>query len=372
MKILMIGPADLGPYHYERFRSVVKILPEFTYVRIMAKEVYRPWSSDLGDTPCKVIKLNKEDSITELLNKEKPAIIIIIGYTKWVLLKTAYWARVHGIPSVLQSDSTYLDHPRRWGKEFIKSLIVRNLFDAAFVAGARSASYVRSLGIAENAIWQGVDVVDNGHFKISNQKWQSPRSFFKNYFLTVARLSPEKNIQRLLSAFKLYRNKGGEWGLVIAGTGPSEIALKQSVSQNLINLVYWYGWASYNELPSLYHGASCFILPGISESWGLVVNEAMAAGLPLIVSSNCGCVPELCRNELNGYVVDPFSVKQVSQLMLKMSSGEVDLESMGSESEKIISSFTLANLATTIKKISEHLTMGFSINKKLKGTYFRN
>lgn len=355
MKVLMVGSANLGPYHFSRFRSLAKLLPGFTYVQIFSKEVYRPWSSDLGDDPCRIISLNSGENISKLLNKEAPDIIITIGYASWTVLKAAYWAKTHGVPSILQCDSTYDDHPRKWGKEAVKRIIVKCLFDGAFVAGKRSALYVKKLGISEKFIWRGVDVVDNNHFAVANKKWMPPDKFPENFFITVARLSEEKNLSRLLLAFKQYRHSGGHWGLVIAGAGPLEKELKESVPDNLTTFIHWHGWANYNKLPSLYHGASCLVMPSISEPWGLVVNEAMAAGLPVLLSEKCGCLPEFCHAGINGYEFDPMDIDQLSALMLKMSSKQVDQKAMGNESKNIIKNYTPGVWAKTFLEMVETL-----------------
>jgi 1,2-diacylglycerol 3-alpha-glucosyltransferase len=355
MKVLMIGSANLGPYHFSRFQSLAKILSGFTYVRFFPKEVYRPWSSDLGDDPARIISLNRGESISKLLYKESPDIIIIIGYNNWTLLRAARWAKLHGVPCILQCDSTYYDHKRRWWKESVKKFVVRRLFNGAFVAGSRSASYVKLLGISEEFIWGKVDVVDNNHFATVKKSWLPPGRFPKNFFITVARLSKEKNISQLLIAFKLYHQSGGDWGLAIAGAGPLENKLKQSVPDKLTTFIHWFGWAKYNDLPSFYQGASCFILPSISEPWGLAVNEAMAAGLPVLLSKNCGCLPDLCHSGVNGYDFDPMNVEQLSDLMCRMSSGDVDLISMGNESKRLIMNYTPEIWAKTIINMVETL-----------------
>ncbi|MDH4027215.1 MAG: glycosyltransferase family 4 protein [Nitrospirota bacterium] len=348
MKVLMIGLSNLGPYHFARFRALTDLLPGFTYVQCPGKELYRPWSSDQGPPPCRIICLENGASIKMFFEKEMPDVIMFMGYKAWTIIYAALAAKKRGVPTILHSDSTSNDHQRRRWKESAKKLVIGRLFDGAFVAGTRSASYATSLGIPENLIWKGVDVVDNSHFLTVNKSWQPPDNFPSTYFITVARLSPEKNISRLLSAFESYRLKGGRWGLVVAGTGPAEHVLKKSVPENISAFIRWHGWARYNELPSLYQGASCFILPSISEPWGLVVNEAMASGLPVLVSSNCGCVPELCHAGVNGYSFDPYDVEQLSELMLLMSSGRTDLCRMGETSRQLIREYTPEKWAETI------------------------
>ncbi len=348
MNVLMIGPANLGPYHFARFRAVAKKFPNFAYVTVLARDSYRPWASDIGDPPCRIINLEQNGKVCDLLHAENPKVLITVAYSNWAVLRAARWAKRNGVLSVVYSVSTHLDHPRRRWKEFAKAFIVRRSYDAAFVTGSRAAEYIESLGISKNAIYLGGNAVDNKYFAVSNQTWQPPDMFPQKYFLTVSRLSPEKNIPTLLQAYKEYYKKGGNWGLVIAGTGPSEETLRESVPPELIDRVHWFGWASYEDLPSFYHGASCFILPSISEPWGLVVNEAMAAGLPILVSNRCGCLPELCRSGVNGYSFDPYDIDGLAELMFKMSCGLMDFINMGEASKNLIARFTPENWALAL------------------------
>jgi glycosyltransferase involved in cell wall biosynthesis len=72
----------------------------------------------------------------------------------------------------------------------------------------------------------------------------------------------------------------------------------------------------------------------------LVVNEAMACGLPILISRKCGCQPELCWRGLNGYDFDPLDVSELVGLMARVSGGELDLEAMGEASRQIIAPLT--------------------------------
>jgi 1,2-diacylglycerol 3-alpha-glucosyltransferase len=82
------------------------------------------------------------------------------------------------------------------------------------------------------------------------------------------------------------------------------------------------------------------VLPSVSETWGLVVNEALAAGLPVLVSHRCGCVPELVRQGWNGYLCDPLDAGDMARWMAVLSSPAVDLEAMGTASRRIIDLYT--------------------------------
>ncbi len=214
--------------------------------------------------------------------------------------------------------------------------------------GYRSHQYLHSLGLPETAIWRGLYVVDNDHFSPGAAAAQGQRSALReqfrlpeDYFVTVTRLSPEKNLLRLLHAFSRYRAGGERWQLVIVGTGPQEAQIKQLAATLAPGEVHFLGWLQYEELPALYGLARCFVLASASEPWGLVVNEAMACGLPVLVSRHCGCLPELCHRGINGFDFNPLKVEELAGLMLRVSGGEVDLEAMGAASRRLIANYSL-------------------------------
>ncbi|MFZ2197715.1 MAG: glycosyltransferase family 4 protein, partial [Thermodesulfovibrionales bacterium] len=178
-----------------------------------------------------------------------------------------------------------------------------------------------------------------------------------------SRLTFGKNIKMLMRAFELYRDRGGEWGLLIVGTGPQERELMDVAPSHISESICFYGWAAYDDIPSLYRGASCFILPSLSETWGLVVNEAMATGLPVLLSRKCGCLPDLCRTGENGFDFDPNNHEELAGLMLKMSSDEINLASMRIASKKIISNYTPETWANTIVEMVETLSKKMSWDK---------
>jgi glycosyltransferase involved in cell wall biosynthesis len=154
---------------------------------------------------------------------------------------------------------------------------------------------------------------------------------------------PKKNLARLLTAYGLYREAAGStaWDLVLCGDGPLRGELEAMTDHlGLRPWVHFPGFVQYGELPVYYGLASAFVLVSTTEQWGLVVNEAASAGLPLLVSERCGCVPELVVEGRNGRSLDPFDEAGIADAM-KFLSDEPDRASrMGQASQEVVSAFS--------------------------------
>ena len=153
---------------------------------------------------------------------------------------------------------------------------------------------------------------------------------------------PEKNLSRLVEAYHLYREHAPvePWDLVLVGSGPQEISLRRQVDRSAIKGVWFAGLRQMDELPLYYARAKCLVLPSISEPWGLVVNEAMASGLPVLVSNRCGCAADLVRHGCNGFIFDPLNVRTLANLFRVVSSGSTNLEELGTKSREIVENYS--------------------------------
>jgi glycosyltransferase involved in cell wall biosynthesis len=223
---------------------------------------------------------------------------------------------------------------------------------AGGAGGAPQADYLTRLGLPSQRVFQGYDVVDNEYFEDkatesrkqkaeSRQKYSLP----ERYFLASARFTEKKNLPRLLRAYALYRKQGAEpqapWDLVLLGDGPLRAQLEALRAElGLEQSVHFAGARPYSALPTFYALAGAFVHASTTEQWGLVVNEAMACGLPVLVSHRCGCAPDLVRAGRNGFTFDPGDVEALSALMSKISSLQFPLSEFGSASREIISGWT--------------------------------
>jgi 1,2-diacylglycerol 3-alpha-glucosyltransferase len=288
-----------------------------------------------------------------------PSLVMVPGYYTLPALAAAVWGRVHRARTVLMSESTEADHVRRRWKEAIKGTVIRRLFHYAIVGGTRHREYLQRLGFDESRIGLRYNVVDNAFFADGVRALRAagrPNDFEApaQYFLFVGRLAPEKNLERLLRSFAAYRQQGGSWGLVIAGDGPSRASLTAlAQSLHVSDSVTFAGHRSTRDLLPFYAFASAFVLPSLREPWGLVVNEAMASGLPVLVSRVCGAAADVVRDGENGFTFDPHSHDELTRLMARVSQQPAErLHAMGRRSGEIIDDFSVGRWASEVARIA--------------------
>ena len=284
------------------------------------------------------------------LSSLNPAAVMVPGYATLPALSAALWARLHRRPGILMTETTAYDHERVPWKEMVKSTLVRALFDFAVAGGKAHIRYLEQLAFPPGKIARYYDVVNNdflsaqtAELRLSNSRGVTlPKS---PYFLYVGRLAAEKNVRGLLTAWLQYRTEGGTWPLVLVGDGPSAHDLRRQSEQSAFDAdVHFAGLRSSDQLPLFYAFAGCFVLSSTREPWGLVVNEAMASRLPVLVSSRCGAAEDLVEDGRNGFTFDPDSTLQLACHMQYISSLTCDeRRQMGDASLRIISTYSPLN-----------------------------
>jgi len=209
----------------------------------------------------------------------------------------------------------------------------------------------------ENLFWQ--KQADGA--RLNGHGWRIKLGLPEKFFVAAKRFIPKKNILELIKAYALYKSWAGEkaWSLVICGSGPLEDEIRGLIeTMGLQSDILLPGYKNAEEMAVFYGLASAFIhASSHAEQWGLVVNEAMASGLPVLVSEICGCANDLVQNGVNGFTFDPFDVEGLALLMLKMSSGQVDLEAMGAASRRIIDKWTPEVFARSLLQAIEAARM---------------
>lgn len=335
----------LGHYHPPRLINLAKTCQreghEFHNIELSGSISTYPWFQAAAQGEFSNISLFPDRQLENIPAEEmwsklratlegmKLDVAILMGYSLPVLRQAQAWCEHNRIATVLISDSNYFDKKRFFPFEFLKYLFVHKA-DAAFVAGQTARDYMIKLGIPKERIAFGCDVVDvqaisrqaglnRERIQQVRQKWSLP----EHYFLFVGRLVPEKNVLGLLEAYEKYLHDDkseNAWHLVICGAGTEqekiEAYLNNVPAEDRVK-VHLSGFIGPNEIVDFYSGASTFILPSLSEPWGLVVNEAMACSLPVIVSNRCGSAFSLVQEGENGWIIDPLDPVMMASVMKK-------------------------------------------------------
>lgn len=352
--------ARIGPYHAARLAAARRAMPS---ARCVALEV----AGDTGEYAWDRVEEQRFERHTlfpgeayeavpfrrraaatvQWLEQETPDAVAIAGWAPSESRAALGWCIRRNRVAVLMSDSQETDAVRSAWKERIKAGLVQ-LYDSALVAGPTHREYLVRLGMPEGSISFGYDVVDNSHFAEGAAAARREASAVRRrlglpdrYFLVVARFIPQKNLDRLLRAYAEYRRAVGAkaWSLVMLGDGPLRtdlLALSNRLSLGAELQVR--GFVQYPELPPYYGLAGACILPSVSETWGLVTNEAMAAGLPVLVSSKCGSAA-LVEDGVNGYRFAPEDEQELAKLMKRLSGDEAALVAMGNSAARTIAEF---------------------------------
>jgi glycosyltransferase involved in cell wall biosynthesis len=363
----------LGPYHIARLNAANKHIP-ITAIEFSAKDQTYAWDCIADTGSFQRVTLFNDKPITmqtsstvvnrirSVLNELRPQVVAIPGWDAPASLIALWWCLETNTSTVLMSDSQEHDEPRVWWKEAIKGRVVK-LHSSGFVGGTPHRAYLKSLGMEETRIVTGVDVVDNAFFsegaETARKNVDSVRQRFslpEQYFLVSCRFIQKKNLLAVLRAYAKYRLAAGDeaWKLVLLGDGPLKqqiISLREELG--LVEMVLMPGFKQYAELPIYYGLAGAFILASTSEQWGLVVNEAMASGLPIIVSSPCGSAPDLVIYGHNGFTFDPTDNDALSQYLAILASDENQRAAMGNACRKIIENWGLDLFAGNLCKAAD-------------------
>jgi 1,2-diacylglycerol 3-alpha-glucosyltransferase len=378
----------LGPYHHARLSSLSERC-KLSCVEICGIDQTYQWEKIEGASGFKRATLfahegakpqprkELQQQVNSVLAAFQPQVIAIPGWSSREALIALLWCRRYGVPTIVMSESQAIDEDRSWWKETIKRLVVKQ-FSAGLVGGSPHIDYLQQLGMQRERIFAGYDAIDNHHFQAASDLARRDATDLRRnfdlperYFLASNRFIVKKNLPFLLQAYARYRKncRGTAWSLVLLGDGE----LKPEISRvredlGLVDAVLMPGFKQYNELPIYYGLAGAFIHASTTEQWGLVVNEAMASSLPVLVSNRCGCASDLVQDGVNGFTFDPYDVEELAGLMLKLSSGECDLAAMGEASRAIIADWGTENFAANLMRAAEVATHAPMIKPTLLDT----
>jgi glycosyltransferase involved in cell wall biosynthesis len=246
--------------------------------------------------------------LTELTAPGRYQAVVVSGWGDWVSRTVILLGLVRGTLMAVHSDTVSL-YPRPRGRAFVRGMLTSVLFPfvPAFMAtGSLAKSHLQELGVAADRIFRLPYAVDDASISVAAREARAQRAEIRGTFgipadhlvlLAVAKFVPREGVFDLLKAYaSLVAELGNLW-LLIVGEGIQREEFEHFVVQNQLDRVVFMGYQPYSRLPRFYAMADVFVHPAIWESWGVSVNEAMACGLPVIVSDLVGSGHDLVRPE---------------------------------------------------------------------------
>ncbi len=295
------------------------------------------------------------------LESWKPDALLVFGWAFKSHLKLMRHFKGR-IPVFFRGDSTLLDDKSRGWKKMLRQIFLKWVYkhiDGAFYTGTHNKAYFKKMGLGSSQLFLAPHAVENERFDIAD-KAGSCRAFRTLHhipedsfvFLFAGKLESKKDPLLLATAFEKMQQPGCH--LVFAGTGELELVLKQRFAGN--DAIHFTGFQNQSQMAALYNACNVFVLPskGPGETWGLAINEAMAAGKPVIASDRCGGAIDLIQEGRNGYIFPAGDASALSDAMHKIYGQWTETEGMGAGSLAIIGEFNFEKIATAI----EHAVAG--------------
>ncbi len=268
------------------------------------------------------------------------------------------------VPVLFRGDSTLLDEQsflKKIARRAILGFVYRHA-DIALYAGKANKAYFKTHGFKESQLIFMPHAVENSRFACTKNIAEQARDFRERLsicqeatvLLFAGKLEPKKLPLMLAEVFEMLNNENCY--LLFAGSGVQENDLKQKFGSN--ERIKFLGFQNQQNMPLVYAACDVFILPskGPGETWGLSINEAMAAGKAIIASTACGAVYDLIQNNVNGFVVEKGNAASLLQAV-KLCAGNKNLaDEMGRKSLEIISAFSFEEDCKAVEQavLQEH------------------
>lgn len=356
MKIAVVTNAP-NPYRIPLFNQIKEELSELNleFKVIFGSKGYarRRWELNLNDCRfdfeilnSRKIKLGNNEKIMfsysgllKVVNREQPELIIIIGYSLGTL-KLFFRSFFKKTKYIIWSGSLI---KKGRNDSFLRMLYRKILISRAvgFIAyGSKAKEYLISLGASEDKIQVAINTVDTEFFRVEIEKLRkhSSADISLIHLTYIGYLEPRKNVLKILEIVQLLSKKRNDFVLDIVGDGSDKKQLQDFVEKvGLSDVVYFHGFKQKQELPRFLAISSCFLFQTDFDIWGLVLNEAMAAGLPCISSIRAGATFDLIRDGETGFAMDFNETEKVVERIHWILGNPKEAERIGKNASKFIS-----------------------------------
>ena len=291
--------------------------------------------------------------VTKWLKQDFDA-IVVCGYSNPTVIWAMAYMRSHKIPFYMEVDGGLIRQEKK-AKYLVKRSLVR-MADRWLSSGRYTTEYLVHYGAkAENVIRYPFTSLDE------KELLPSVVSVEEKAALRIALNFPEKHVVLAIGQFihrkgfdvllKAAASLQEDTGIYIVGGVPTDEYLKLSSDLGLQN-IHFLGFQTKDRLALCYKAADLFVLPTREDIWGLVINEAMAYGLPVITTDRCVAGLELVEDGVNGYIVPVGDSDALAEKMRRVL--DADMEKMGAASLEKIRPYTIENMAKVHEEIFEN------------------
>ncbi len=256
--------------------------------------------------------------IPKLLDQEKPDVIIHGGWAWLSAWTSLWWCKKNNAKFILWSGSTVYENSwrRTLTKPIVKYLIKKS--DGFLSYGTRATEYLISLGASKEKIYPLYNTVDIDFFLQNAVKLQPHKEEIKKKYgiktkyvlLFVGQLIKRKGVYEILNGFTEFQKIHPEISLVFAGSWQEQKNMEKIIQEQGIKNVFFPWFFQNDAISGFYTMADIFTLPSEEEVWGLVINEAMCFGLPVITAYQVGAWVDLVQEWKNGYIMKENSARE--------------------------------------------------------------
>jgi len=263
------------------------------------------------------------------------------------------------VPVLFRGDSTLLNSQFSW-KNLCKSFFLKWVYrhvDTALYVGSNNKAYFKRYGLKDDQLIFAPHAIDNNRFASdrSNEAFKLRAALVQEasdiLVLYAGKFEMVKNVSLLVSAF--IRLGKPNVHLLLLGNGKQENELKELAKDH--TNVHFIDFQNQSVMPNIYQACDLLCLPSTSETWGMVINEAMACGKAILASDRVGCAADLVINQSNGFIFENGNLKDLQEKLNILTSSRKQLIRMGNNSLSMISSWSFENIVQTIENIFSQL-----------------
>ena len=340
-----------SPYTLDLFAAIEadgRISPRVLYMEMAAPDTH--WGKAPLPESAEILKggwnnlgggrVHWNPGVTRAIRGSRPDLVVVAGYSSVTAQIAMCWLRWQRIPWVFWGEVPGMRNLSAWG---------RGLRALAQYPALRWPAAIAAIGTVAVQEYRRLarpqcDVVNIPYHTDLNPFFDQPRQACEKAvrILYCGQLIERKGVGVLLDAFLAVADEDPHSELTFVGEGPLRQALAERVPERLIGRVKFAGFQPVESLPRHFSAADIFVLPSLHDGWGVVVNQALGAGLPVVCSSAVGASADLVVPGSNGIIVPPADVSALAQALRSLIGDRGRRTSYGENSRARAHDWTLA------------------------------